>query len=514
MNIFRQLIWGSSFRVINMAVQVAVGLYLMPFIIHSLGDRMYGYWTLIATILGYYGLFDLGIMSAVQYFVAKSIGEKNERLAHQTINTAFFVFISLGVVISLITVIAAFLAREFIHDQSEVLLFRSVLAIMGVGFAITFPWRIFMGVLSAHLRFDLIASASMGTLLLRTALIVIFLSKGYGIVALAAVTVLFDLALNGFYYRMVKRLLVPFNISWGLVDYPLFKNIFSYSFYTLITKVGDRFRFYAPTFIIGGFLGVGAVTHYAIASKLGTYFLDFMVSSLGLLSPLFSILLGRKDQRSLGRALIFGTKISVAIATFTALCLILYGKPFILVWMGEAYLDAYIPLVILVIGIFCDVSQIPSVSYLYGIAKHRFLAYLTVIEGILNLSLSLWLVRYYGLIGVALGMTIPMVIIKLLVQPLYVTRKIGISLRHYFFRVFGGGMLVTGMGVILPRLVLSPVIIEPSRASIILLIFLHAVVALPAVYLLVLKKEEKDLVISATLGNWKAWKGIKRLVPE
>jgi O-antigen/teichoic acid export membrane protein len=514
MNISRRLISGSSFRVISLAAHVAVGLYLMPFIVHSLGDRIYGYWALVATILGYYGLFDLGIVGAVQYFVAKSIGEKNERMALQAISTSFFIFVIIGLAIAMITIGAAFFAPEIIHDQDEAQLFRGVLVIMGFGFAVAFPGQVLMGALSAHLRFDLISLAGMGTLLLRTALTILVLSKGHGIVALAAITVFSDLALNGLYYLMIKRSAVRFKLSWDLVDCRLFKDIFSYGFYRFITKIGDRFRFHAHSFIIGGFVGVSAITHYAIASRLGIYFLDFMISSLGLLAPLFSILFGRKDRPGLQKALIISTKLSVAIATFIACCLILYGKSFIMVWMGKSYLDAYIPLVIVVIGIFCDVCQLPSVSYLNGVASHRFLAYLAVIEGIANFFLSLCLVRRYGLLGVALGMAIPMAVLKLLVQPVYICRKSAIPLKCYLTRVFGAAMAVTGMAVILPHLVMFPKILEPSFVAITLMIIFHAIVALPAIYLLALEKEEKDWIMSAMFGSRKARKGTPSLFPS
>ena len=47
----------------------------MPFLVHGLGDRMYGYWALVGAVLGYYGILDLGISPAVSFQLAKAIGE-------------------------------------------------------------------------------------------------------------------------------------------------------------------------------------------------------------------------------------------------------------------------------------------------------------------------------------------------------------------------------------------------------------------------------------------------------
>jgi len=42
------------------------------FIIHSIGDRWYGLWVIVGTLMGYYGLLDFGLASASQRFITKS----------------------------------------------------------------------------------------------------------------------------------------------------------------------------------------------------------------------------------------------------------------------------------------------------------------------------------------------------------------------------------------------------------------------------------------------------------
>ncbi|HEY6938283.1 MAG TPA: hypothetical protein VI424_14085, partial [Terriglobales bacterium] len=57
----RQLTTASAFRVLSFFATTAVSLLMMPFIVHTLGDRIYGLWALVATLLGYYGLLDFGL---------------------------------------------------------------------------------------------------------------------------------------------------------------------------------------------------------------------------------------------------------------------------------------------------------------------------------------------------------------------------------------------------------------------------------------------------------------------
>lgn len=52
---------GSVLSVVSMALMTLLGFFLMPFVVHRLGDRVYGYWALVGTVLGYYDILDLGI---------------------------------------------------------------------------------------------------------------------------------------------------------------------------------------------------------------------------------------------------------------------------------------------------------------------------------------------------------------------------------------------------------------------------------------------------------------------
>ena len=54
-----------------------------------------------------------------------------------------------------------------------------------------------------------------------------------------------------------------------------------------------------------------------------------------------------------------------------------------------------------------------------------------LIEGVLNLGLSIYWAKQYGLLGVALGTAVPMIIMRLGIQPLYTLRVLKLSLTQY-----------------------------------------------------------------------------------
>ena len=69
-----KLIRGSAVKITNFVLSIAISFYLMPFLIRSLGDSTYGIWTLVGEFLGYYGLMDIGLSSAVSRFISRAVG--------------------------------------------------------------------------------------------------------------------------------------------------------------------------------------------------------------------------------------------------------------------------------------------------------------------------------------------------------------------------------------------------------------------------------------------------------
>src|SRR5659263_266912 len=89
---------GSMLRVSNLFANVIVSLLITPFVVHSLGDRMYGFWTLIGTFIGYYGLLDFGLSTAVSRYVAGAIGAQDEKECNRVITSALFIYIWVGII--------------------------------------------------------------------------------------------------------------------------------------------------------------------------------------------------------------------------------------------------------------------------------------------------------------------------------------------------------------------------------------------------------------------------------
>src|SRR5246500_3785706 len=99
----------------GLAVNIAVGFFLSPFILHHLGDDAFGLWVLIFSLTGYYGLFDFGIRSSLIRYVSRSqaIGDREELT--RIVSTSLFSYTCVGLALVIPTVLVTFYIDRLFH---------------------------------------------------------------------------------------------------------------------------------------------------------------------------------------------------------------------------------------------------------------------------------------------------------------------------------------------------------------------------------------------------------------
>jgi len=446
----RKLLSGSVFRFGNLFATAASAFFLMPFIVHHLGDRLYGFWSLAAAFIGYYFVLDFGLSSAVSQYICIAIGKNDPTECRVVFNMALRIQLILGCVVLLVTAGIAAAAPWFCKSPADAALFWRVIAILGVNVAIGFPTRVYYSLLEAELRFDIQSALAILGLALRTGLSVLVILKGGAVLALAWMTLLSTLPVVAFQIWFARREAPWARIDFSPIDVAKVKPLFSYSVYTFLSTIGDLVRFQLDPVVIASFVGLAAVTHYRVASVFTTNYISLIVCAIGMIQPVLSRLHGARDKDGLDKVFFFATRVSLCMSIFVGFSLIFWGKPVISRWMGRSYEDAYWPLVVLSLAVLLDVGQCPSISLLYATFKHRFYTYLNFGEAVINLVFSLLLAKPLGILGVALGTLIGAFFIRLVAQPYWVCKVSGL---HYgdYMKFLGNTILRCGflMGTVI-----------------------------------------------------------------
>jgi O-antigen/teichoic acid export membrane protein len=416
---------GSSW--FSLSINILVGFFLSPFIIHRLGDAAFGIWVLIFSITGYYGLFDLGIRSSIVRYVSKYTATGETQALAKLINTSLFSYSAVGVLSMLVTCVGAALVDSIFHIPAE---FHSsarwLLLMVGGAVALGFPLGIFGGILEGLQRFYILNWTNVASTLLRAGLIVYFLHRGYGLLTTALITVSLPLLTSVLRGIIALRILpVPFGQRY--VDRAAFREMANYSGITFVIMVAARLRFKTDEIVIGAFLSSVAITYFNIGARIVDYAGEVVSSLAQIFVPLSSQSDATGNMDRLRKIFVAGNRFCAFTIFPICAVLVILGKSVIAAWVGEKYVALSYPvLLIMLIPSTLLFAQAASPRVLFGMGKHRTLAIVALIEGIANIILSVVLVRRYGIIGDAVGTAVPLVCTMVFFMPSHLCRQLGI----------------------------------------------------------------------------------------
>jgi O-antigen/teichoic acid export membrane protein len=477
---------------VGMAVTGVASFILTPILIHGLGDFQYGMWVLVMSITDSYGLLDTGMRITMQRYVARLKGIEAREALNETFMTALAIMMTISFGVCILSVVLAVLAPSFFHMAgASSLLFRRLIVVVGVTMAIILPTRALGTYLSGLQRFDLYNLGAVVTNVLRAIFLVVIIRVGRGVLGVAIVglgAALFSLLLHWALVRWIDREM-SFSIrkvSWGRV-----RELAGFSFYVYLSTTGDHLRFYTDSLVIGRVLGVALVTPFSAAGRLLDYFRAAVLGLAGPFMPRMSELEGQTKQDEL-RATFFGaTKAATILSLFIGSIALLDGKWVFQFWLGERFTSAYVLLMVLCAGYVVAMSQWPSIYLILAMGRHRLLGLWTLGEGVANVILSIHWAHEYGLIGVALGTAVPMLVTGLLVQPWYVFRLTGISARDYFQRCILRPVLASAFFLLLLVPFLSR-LVPTGLGSFAGLLLAQIVLFVPLMYLIGLRNVDRQ----------------------
>src|SRR5215475_204227 len=236
----RLLASGSALRVANLAAQIVVAFFLTPFLIHCLGDRMYGFWTFVWTFIGYYGLLELGLGSAVNCYIARALGKADREECQRLFSTALELYVALGAVVLSVSLVVAFLSPLFTGSPQDAALFRKVILILGSSVALSFPVSVYGGLLGAELRADFLSLTEILIQLLRTGLVVAVLIGGGKVLALAWVTFFCNLPRMVAYVALARKQCPWLRFSMQPWLGKSTNTLFSYGVFASISQLSDQ----------------------------------------------------------------------------------------------------------------------------------------------------------------------------------------------------------------------------------------------------------------------------------
>jgi len=417
------------------ALVILTSFFISPILVHKLGDEQYGLWTLIGSIVGYFSVMDFGINTALVRFISKYDASKEYSESRKIYSNACLFFVSTAVVIVLSCLVIAHFFPSFVEIKTIPEKYVYIVFILaGLELATMMGTGMFSGVMHAKQEFLWLNIINIIILVIKNTILVVMLLSGFRLMTVAIIHLSAGACRSFLRYLFVRKNHKHLVFRKKDYDFKIFKTIFGYSIYSFMIAVSLKVLFFTDSIVIGTFLSVSAVTYYAIPMTLMTYLEQIVTVGVSVLTPVISSNDATGDHEENKGIYIWVSRYSLALSLPVVFVLFTNGDSFISLWMGDIYgAESSALLKILCLGYLAYLSQLIATELLKGISRHKFVAYVFIGEAIINLAISVVLIKYFGfgLIGAAFGTMVPLLVVNLFLIPVYTCRLLKIGYIKY-----------------------------------------------------------------------------------
>ena len=489
---------GAILSYVSIIVNTIIQLVYTPLLIRMLGQSEYGLYSLVASIIGYLTVMDLGFGNAIVVYTAKYKAQKKyeeEKKLHGMFN---IVFKFIGIIAAILGVILYLNVNNiFGNNMTELELhkMRIMMIILTFNLFMTFSFAIYNSIISAYERFTYQKLISIIQSVLKPVLMLPLLYFGFKSIALCVIiTTANVLTIVSNYIYCRKKLNI--NVKYLGFDKTIFKTIFSYSIWIFIGVIVDKINWSVDNFVLGAVSGTIAVSVYSLASTLNNLFINLSTAFSSVMLPKISKLVAKNaTSRELTNELIKVGRIQYYVVFLMASGLILVGKEFFIFWAGNDYEKSYYVALLLIIPACIPLIQNLGVSIRQALNKHKFSAIIRLSVAIINLIISIPLSIRFGAIGAALGTCIGLSISSF-IHNIYYQKIIKLDMIDYWKNIVKISLPFSIPWTI--TLIIKNLTNFSGLVSIIVIGGIFTILYIPTAYFLCMNEYEKNSILSIT----------------
>lgn len=486
---------GAILSYVSIILSTLIQLLYTPLLIKMLGQSEYGLYSLVSSIIGYLTVLDLGFGNAIVVYTAKYRAQKKYDEEKKLHGMFFVVFCVIGLVAGLLGLGLFFLAPTIFGSTMtnlELEKMKIMLLILAFNLAITFPFSIYSSIINAYEKFTFQKLMSIFNTLMKPLLMIPLLFLGYKSIAMCIVITVVNIIVLFSNYMYCKRKL-NINIKYHGFDKKLFKTIFGYSFFIFLGVVVDKVNWSVDQFILGAVSGTVAVSLYSVASNLNTLFINLSTAVSGVLLPKMSKMVANNASNDeLTHEFIKVGRIQYLIVFLMASGLTLFGKEFIIAWVGKEFTMSYYIALILILPLCVPLIQNLGLSIMQAKNMHKFRSILLALVAIANIAISIPLAKLYGGVGSAIGTSLALIVGNIIIINIYYQKRVGINVIKFWKEIIK--MSIPFVIPIIIILVIMKFITLHGYINLIVFGGIYTVIYSMICYFLVMNQYEKNIV--------------------
>ena len=432
---------GITLSYIYFLLNTIIGIFMSAFVIRTVGKTDYGVYQSMTAFISYLVLleFGTGTIMARNISLCKKDGTEKTKLEKNT-STIF----SLTVVLSAIILIAAVVfwslidiiyARSFSAAQitlgKKLFLFASGNLILG------FFTQTLNGFLIGFEKYTFEKTLAILKLLVRSGLLVVILSFSSSVFAVVCVDFILSLVvfLATLFYCLIK---LHAKFVFRYFDRSVFAEITPLAFAMLLQTVVNTANGSVDKFLISIMMTPEDVSVYSIAMSMFSMFSSIATIPVTMFMPAVAKNMNAGlTGRELTETLVSPCRLNVLITGAVAFGFFSVGSAFISVVYGEAYADAWLYAIIVILPMFFNMTNAVVVDVIDVLRKRHVRSVILLTTTIMNIVMTIFAIRYIGMVGAAIA-TGASLIVQTIILNVYYKKKIGLAVGYLFFKSYQG----------------------------------------------------------------------------
>jgi O-antigen/teichoic acid export membrane protein len=491
-------------------VTIFVAFVQLRLVIEFLPRSMAGIWLLFMSFGAYIAFFDLGISPTLSREISFVLGSKGNEQSNQKqiadlLATCFRIFQIVAVIVFVLGLFGgmAFLSSITPADGAREISIAWVVFMVGASINIIggAPYASLYGM--GNIATERVTRAL--AQLLGLVLSYLSLYLGFGVIGLAVSWVIQNLLSRG-----VSAYILYERYSWlrqikGRAQQAIARKIAGPSLKWAATGLGAILILQTDNVIIAATLGPSEIPSYEAVAKIAMTLMTMSLYIVTSSSPFLSKAYASSDSSTVNKMLLRNVRLSMSAIVFLISFMAVFGEQVINLWLGPGNFVGQPILWTLLLMVFLETHHVALATATMATGRIVFM-WAAIGAGILNILLSLVLVRYWGLWGIALATLIAQVLTNNWYAP-YIT------LKHFNipFRVYAGSVLMPILTVLMLCLTFNFSISYYfdeylSAAAISVALFLSAIFSAALLYVLVMTGKEKEYLTEKLMAHAKITK--------
>ena len=208
---------GAILSYIILGLELAVGLFYTPILTRTLGQSEYGLYSLVASVISYLTVLDLGFGSAIVVYTARYRTNKQQEKEDQLHGMFLIIYTIIGIIAGIVGYILYLNVDKFFGNSmtlQEIEKAKVMMLILTANLVITFPMSIFSSTITAYEKFIFAKTVNIIRIIINPIVMLVLLHMGYksvGIVVATTALNIITLLINMLY--CIKNLKMNFDFS-------------------------------------------------------------------------------------------------------------------------------------------------------------------------------------------------------------------------------------------------------------------------------------------------------------